>query len=172
MAGAIAEVEAFLTGGASALDRMQAPELPALPPGGPVRLEEPPLEYGAVGDALSSPSVHRPPLAMRVAKFPVAVMKMNAVQVQANENLLADSFQVRADGEVVVEGFITSSATASIISLSVDSGQNFGGLNANAALPVGAWFREVHQVHRQDAVNLQVGTATTITLRVTYREGE
>lgn len=173
----IGDVEQFLGGGAAALEDLGGVQtLPGISPDLPVDQEQTERSTGTVEEATASPSVRRPSIAVRVARFPVAIFRSISDQFMSGNAVMDSDFLVGAIGEIVVEGFITSDSTATTLAMTLSGSEapdaQWGLLNGGANLVEGAWFRESHAVMRGDAVNFKFGGNVTAMLRVTFREGD
>ena len=172
MANLITDIEAFVGGGMEAVERLMGPPvLPDLPGEGAVSIEEPPRASGTPEDTIASPSVRRPPVAARVATFPLRIFVANNDEF-TNNPVLDQDYLVQANGQLTIECLINAQATATTLQMRVDGEKGiWGNLNGGANLILGAWFRESHDVYEGDQLNFQFGASTQATLRVTFREG-
>jgi len=142
---------------------------------------EPPLPLGpatgeaeepaGVGAAIGAPSVRRPGRAVRVAAYPLVVLSLRNAQVSANVGLIADDFVVDAAGEVTVEAWTEATGVKVLVTVDGDATGQYAAINGGAAIAQSAWYRETLEVVPGDRLNIQLSTATAVTLRVLYREG-
>ena len=168
----IEEVEDILTSGANAPFVPSTETLPPIPVKGPIERQTIDRETGPLEEAVATPGVRRPGLAVRVARFPQRVGRVNAVDFQQNTDVLGNNFIAPATGVLRVQGFITSTSTATTLSITWDGGQNYATANEGATLIPGAVFTQDFEVTELDEVNFQFNGNVTATMRITFREGD
>jgi hypothetical protein len=163
-------LDQFFEGGVEALERLRGNILPPVPAGSPVHVQEVPHDRATVEEAVASPPVRRPNVAVRIATFPESIVREDNKTYAANNPILSQDYVAKANGEIMIEVLLISGA-ATTMQMTLDGQQNWGNLNGGANLIVGSWFRERHEIHEGDMLNFRFGGQVQASIRVTFREG-
>lgn len=139
----------------------------------PVVLENNELSQGHVDDAVASPEVRRPPVAVRTSAFVMDLGRLPKDSIVTANRRLIDDFLVPAAGVVTVQGVVTGTTTVFTVCVAnPDDSDQYFPLNGGANITIGTWFKDSVQVVRGDLVNVSVKDNTTIgPFRVVYSDG-